>query len=343
MEGRANAIPHGSDSVRALAERLRDWSRRARTHVSAKDLLHFGPLGVWQTVSRFGGQRDRLTDLDDDLGARDEEFVELVLDAARVIGRYWFRFEVRGVDRVPASGPVLLVGNHNGGVMPVDTVLTVLALRDRFGPSRAVYLLGHDLLAFDPVGRRLASKFGILRASHESAAKAIRAGHIVIVYPGSDLDSWRPFRDRFRVQLAGRTGFIRLAVRERIPLVPVVSAGTHEQLYVLTSGQRIARRLGLKQRLRCEAFPVVLALPWGLTSGFFPYLPLPAQTTLCFGEPIHWDSTGARDADDPSVLARRYEEVERAMQSMLEALQRDRWPLVGPSPLRRIRRVVLGG
>ncbi len=343
MEGRANAIPSGLQSVRELAARLRNWSTHARAHVSTKDLWHLGPLGVWQTVSRFGRQRDCLIDLDDDIGARDEEFVEIVLDAARVIGRYWFRYDVQGVDRVPASGPVLLVGNHNGGVMPVDTVLTVLALRDRFGPSRAVYLLGHDLLAFDPVGRRLASKFGILRASHESASKALRAGRIVIVYPGSDLDSWRPFRDRYRAQLAGRTGFIRLAIRERVPLVPVVSVGTHEQLYVLSSGRWIARRLGLKQRLRCEAFPVVLALPWGLTSGFFPYLPLPAQTTVCFGQPIHWDSTSARDADDPLVLARRYEEVEHAMQSMLDALQRGRWPVVGPSPLRRIRRAVLGG
>jgi hypothetical protein len=156
------------------------------------------------------------------------------------------------------------------------------------------------------------------------------------VYPGSDLDSWRPWGDRNRVQLAGRKGFLRVAIREGVPLVPVVSVGTHEQLVVLTSGQRAAKLLGLKQLLRSEAFPVTAAFPWGVTSGFLPYLPLPSQTTLRFGAPLRWPELRADDADCEDVLAACYEQVESVMQSMLDELSVGRIPVVGrPEKLAR--------
>jgi hypothetical protein len=115
-------------------------------------------------------------------------------------------------------------------------------------------------------------------------------------------------------------------------VVPVVSAGTHEQLIVLSDGRKIARRLRLKRLLRSEGFPIVLALPWGLTSGFFPYLPLPAQTTIQFGPPIGWPSLGPSDAEEPQVVLRCYEEVRSTMQHMLDELTRDRLPWVGTRP-----------
>ena len=63
----------------------------------------------------------------------------------------------------------------------------------------------------------------------------------MLVYPGSDLDTFRPFRDRDKIVLGGRKGFLELALRERVPIVPVVTAGTHEQIIVLTRGDRLAR------------------------------------------------------------------------------------------------------
>ncbi len=322
-------LPNESESLRDAIRNLRDWTQRARLHVSEEDIKHLGPMGVWETIRGFATQQNRLEDWTVDLDARDPEFVRVVVDAVRAVGRAWFRYEVKGVDRVPLSGPALLVGNHNGGVMPSDTLLTLTALWDRFGPGRAVHLLGHDLLAYDPVGRRLSAKLGILRATPASASAALARGHLVMVYPGSDLDSWRPFRQRGKVQLAGRKGFLRIALRERVPLVPVVSVGTHEQFVVLTPGESIASRLRLQKRLRTRAFPIVWALPWGLTSGYFPYLPLPAQTTIAFGEPLQWPSLDPSDADRPEVVDACYRQVEDAMQSMLTDLERSRLPWIG--------------
>jgi 1-acyl-sn-glycerol-3-phosphate acyltransferase len=169
----------------------------------------------------------------------------------------------------------------------------------------------------------------MLRAGHVSARHAFAAGHCVLVYPGSDLETFRPFHDRGRIVLGGRKGFLELALREGVPIVPVVTAGTHEQIIVLTRGDRLARLLHAHAWARTEVLPLMLALPWGLTSGFVPYWPLPAQTSLAFGEPITWPGLTAADAECPEVLERCYHDVESRMQAMLDRLSEGRRFLLG--------------
>ena len=261
-----------------------------------------------------------------------------MMDLTRALGRYYFRLDVHGVDNVPPEGPVLLVGNHNGGFLPTDGFFTTLAIWDRFGPSRAVYALAHDFLFHNPTLRRYALKLGSLRAGHESAHRAFAAGGIVLVYPGSDLDVFRPWPQRNRVVLGGRKGFLRLALGARVPIVPVVSAGTHEQLIVLTRGDRLARLLGMHRWARSFVCPIVLAVPWGITSGFVPYFPLPAQTSIAFGAPMTWPDLTSRDAEDPATLDRCYSDVETTMQAMLDELTRGRLPFLGRCGTARLRR-----
>lgn len=265
----------------------------------------------------------------DDIAARDPELVGALLGGLRLAARYYFRLRVEGVEHVPARGPVLLVGNHSGGIVPTDGFLTALAIHDHHGPERALYALTHDFMFEDPLLRRFAGRLGLLRAGHESARHAFAAGAAVLVYPGSDLDTYRDFRHRDRVVLGGRKGFLRLALRERVPIVPVVDCGTQEQFVVLSRGDRLARRLHAHRWLRAEVIPLIAALPWGLTSGFLPYLPLPSQTTIAFLPPMSWPDLGPEAADDPEILDRCYREVEQAMQATMDRLSRERRFLLG--------------
>ncbi len=172
-------------------------------------------------------------------------------------------------------------------------------------------------------------RIGLLRAGHESARHAFERGDIVLVYPGSDLETFRPWRERGRIVLGGRKGFLRLALGSGVPIVPVVSAGTHEQFIVLTRGDRLARLLHMHAWARTFVCPIVFALPWGITSGFVPYLPLPAQTTVAFGPPMTWPDLCSNAADDPAALDRCYRDVERTMQAMLDGLYAGRRPFLG--------------
>lgn len=306
-----------------------EWRARAGRHLELADLWSVGVRDMSLAGLRLAFDRDTSSGVSDGIDGRDPEFVDVVLDLARFIGERYFRWTVEGLDNVPAVGPALIVGNHNGGLQTFDSLLTLVAIRDRFGLGRAVHPLAHDLLFQQARLREVAVKFGALRAGHAGARQALERGHLVLVYPGSDLDSTRAWRDRHRIELGGRTGFLKLALRARVPIIPVVSAGTHEQFIVLTRGEALAERLGIKRVVRANVLPIVLCVPWGITLGFLPYWPLPAQTALRFGPAIQFDDLPPDAADDPAELARCYERVRAALQVELDELARGRVPFLG--------------
>jgi len=314
-----------------------EWIRRAHSLFSLRDAVELlAPPILLAKFARYAMSRDGREAPADDPDARDPRYVRLLLDLARALGRSYFRLEVRGVENVPAEGPVLLVGNHNGAFLPLDGFFASAALLDRYGISRVPYALAHDFLFYDARLRRYALKLGALRASHRSAGRVFDRNGVVLVYPGSDYDVFRPWRDRYRIVLAGRKGFARLALAAQVPVVPVVSVGTHEQLIVLSRGDRLAKLLHTHRWFRADVLPLVLSFPWGLTSGFLPYLPLPAQTTVAFGKPMTWPTLEPSDAANPAMLDRVYAEVESAMQAMLDELARGRRAFRGPR--RRVAR-----
>jgi 1-acyl-sn-glycerol-3-phosphate acyltransferase len=297
------------------------WMLRAHEHFALGDMASFAfPPALLRRLAAFSKLQEHRrahgydADADVDLDARDPEFVALMVDFFRAVGERWFRFRVTGAEHLPASGPALLVSNHSGGVVITDTFLTHVAVFDALGRDRALHALGHDFAVDDAVLGPYARRFGVLRAHKDAARKALDAGRLVLVYPGSDKDTFRPWRDRHKIELGGRRGFVRLARQAGVPIIPVVSVGTHEQMVVLSRGDRLARALHTKRWLRTEVLPVTLSIPWGVTVGFVPYVPLPVPTTVAFGAPIHLPGD---DGDDDDAIDRGYAQVATAMQDLL--------------------------
>ena len=241
----------------------------------------------------------------------------------------------------------MLVGNHNGAILPLDVMFALTAVHDHLGPDRIIHPLSHDGIFFHPTIRGYADRLGVLRASPTASAAVLDAGRVMLVYPGSDWDASRSFAERGLIELAGRKGFVRAAFAKRVAIVPVVSVGTHEQLIILTRGEGIARALHMPELMRTKTFPIGLALPWGLTSALLPYVPLPAQTTVAFGPPITFDALmpggitaatvaeAAAYASDPEMVDRGYALVSARMQAMLDELSAGRRPLLGKKKARR--------
>lgn len=337
---RASSVVMQVERVAEVWRSIADWRERADRLVPPADRkILLNPLRLVYRFSRFALHHGRGRDArrePADVDARDPALVSLLGELWRVLAEKYFRLRIEGVENVPRQGPVLLVGNHCGGFLPSEGFFTALALHDSQGPERALYVLAHDFLFDDPVLRRYAGRLGMLRAGHDSAHRAFMANGCVLVYPGSDLDTFRPFWDRNKIVLGHRTGFLALALREGVPIVPVVASGTHEQFVVLARGDRLAKLVHAHRWARSEVAPLVLSFPWGLTSGFVPYIPLPAQTTLSFLPPMRWPELGAAAADDPAALERCYREVEHAMQAELDRLSNGRRFLLG-RPAQRMR------
>jgi 1-acyl-sn-glycerol-3-phosphate acyltransferase len=240
-----------------------------------------------------------------------------------VIKRY-FRAEVRGLDSVPAAGGALVVSNHSGGMFTPDVLVFAPAFYDKFGFDRPVYTLAHYGVFIGPLSGWL-RRAGVIEASRENAAKALRDGAVVLVFPGGDYDSYRPTFTENVIDFAGRTGYVRTAIETGVPIVPMVSIGAQETQLFLARGDSIARRLGLT-RARMEIAPISIGFPFGLSMIFPPNLPLPSKIVTRVLEPI---DVAAQFGADPDVKEVDLH-VRAVMQAALAELARERrFPVLG--------------
>jgi 1-acyl-sn-glycerol-3-phosphate acyltransferase len=259
----------------------------------------------------------------DPLDERDPAFIDATLDAYDALANLYFRPEVRGLDHIPAEGPVLLVGNHSGGTLIADTFIFAYKFYRRFGSQRRFHQLAHDVAVNVPVVARGLRKYGTVPANHENAERALAKGAALLVYPGGDYETFRPSWHQDRIEFGGRRGFLRLARKMEVPIVPVVAIGGQETALFITRGERLARATRLDRLARIKVLPFQIAPPFGLTLLDLPTrIPLPAQITIQVLPPIDLDDIDGKPA---------YEHVTRRMQEALSRLAEERSaiPLVG--------------
>jgi 1-acyl-sn-glycerol-3-phosphate acyltransferase len=261
-----------------------------------------------------------------DLDERDPDYIRESLPRLWLLASLYFRAEVRGLGNVPEDGPVLLVGNHSGGNLTPDTGVFTLAFSTYFGVERAFYQLAHNLVLSMP-GLSFLRKYGTVAASRENARKALRTGAAVLVYPGGDYEVHRPSWQGRRVDFGGRKGFLRLALEEGVPIVPVVSIGGQETALFLSRGERLAKGLRLDKLFRLKVLPISLAPPWGINVGdMLGHVPLPAKITVEALPPIDL----RREFGDDPDLDEVYDHLVRVMQETLDALAAERrYPVLG--------------
>jgi 1-acyl-sn-glycerol-3-phosphate acyltransferase len=263
----------------------------------------------------------------DPFALRDPDYIEQTLPVLRVMSTLYFRASVTGLERIPPEGPVLLVGNHSGGTWIADTFIFAQSFYDHFGTQRPFHQLAHDLVFKTPGLRALVQRFGTVPASPSNMATALDRGAALLVYPGGDHETYRPSWQSDPIDFAKRTGFIELALKHQVPIVPVVAIGGQETALFLGRGRRLARFLGLDRRFRLKVLPPVIGPPVGLTVMDLPLrFPLPAKISIEVLEPIDLSGELGSGAD----VEDGYELVTTQMQSTLDKLADERTlPVVG--------------
>ncbi len=260
---------------------------------------------------------------DADLGARrDTSVIRAYLPRFELLFRHYHQASVEGLENVP-DGPALAVGNHNGGNMSPDMFALMAAWWRHFGVESPAYGLMHDRPFRLPVLGKLMAALGAVPARPGNAMELLRRGAKVLVYPGGDIDAFRPWSRRHEIVFGRRSGFVRVALRARAPIVPVVSVGAHDAFRIITDGRGLVSRLGLKRVTRIEVFPVTLCVPWGVSFGPTFYWPLPVRIRIRVLPAIAWPELPSEAADDERVVWRCREQVRDAMQAALCELSRE--------------------
>ncbi len=234
----------------------------------------------------------------------------VILPFLRPLYEKWFRVEAIGMHHVPAIGGALVVANHSG-TLPLDALMTAVALHDDHPAKRHLRMLGADFMFKFPGVGPLARKHGATLACNPDAERLMSSGELVGVWPEGFKGIGKPFRDRYKLQRFGRGGFVTAALRTGVPIIPCSIVGAEEIYPKIGDIKPLARLLG------APYFPVTPTFP---LLGPLGLVPLPSKWLIEFGEPIRTDNIGAAEADDPMTLFNLTDQVRETIQHTLYRL-----------------------
>jgi len=246
----------------------------------------------------------------DDFGFDAELTDQVLLAMMRPLYDRYFRVEVRGLENVPYEGGALVVANHSGTI-PLDSVMTQIALRDKHPARRHLRMLGADLVFKTPFVGELARKTGTTLACNADAERLLTRGELVGVWPEGFKGIGKPFSERYKLQRFGRGGFVSAALRSQVPIVPCSIVGAEEIYPIIGNMKTLARLLGLPYVPVTPTFP--LLGPLGM-------IPLPSKWIIEFGEPIDTAVHGVAAADDPMLVFNLTDQVRETIQHTLYRL-----------------------
>src|SRR3954467_71748 len=263
-----------------------------------------------------------------DLDAQDMRFMERQKYFWNPLMDYWFRMEMEGWERLPEP-PALLIGIHSGAPFVWDAWTVGIQWWRHFGDERIMHGTAHDALMAAPGIGGFFRRMGVLPAAPDSISSALAAGHDVALWPGGEIDSLRPWTQRDEAILAGRKGFVRMAIKTGVPIVPISTVGGPDSMPVLTRGRNLAKALQIDKLARIKVLPIAISAPWGIGPAMLPGIPLPTKIRTAFQGPITLTKDPSK-ANDERYVTRKYNEVQASIQRGMDALaRRRRLPLFG--------------
>jgi 1-acyl-sn-glycerol-3-phosphate acyltransferase len=262
------------------------------------------------------------------LGNRDPALIREVFPYLSMVSDRYYRTEVEGVENLSDKAS-LIVSTHNGGYFTPDLYGLAVAFLRRFGLETAGYGLTHKIVFKLPGFGAFLSKFGGIPATPENGSLVLRNGFPLLVCPGGDLDALKPYSRRHEISFGNRKGFVRLAIREQVPIIPVVSVGAHEVMMMITDGRKLAKAIRFDKLFRIKSVPLSFGFPFGLGIAGLAAIPLPSKIRIRVLPPIHLSET-RRAADDADRVDRCFRHVKDQMQRALTDLAAHRaLPVVG--------------
>ena len=157
--------------------------------------------------------------------------------------RSWHRVEWEGLENIPTDGGALLVANHAGAI-PADAPAIMHGIETELG--RPVYGLADDLFKRLPVVGTVWSRVGGVLAHPDNAYRLLREQQqLALVFPEGTKGTGKTYGERYQLRRFGRGGFVQIAMRAGVPVVPIAVVGAEEAMPILYKSTTLAKLLGL--------------------------------------------------------------------------------------------------
>ncbi len=228
--------------------------------------------------------------------------------------RYWFRVEWEGFEHLPAQGGALLVANHAGAI-PSDAPAIMHGIETQLG--RPIYGLAEHLFRALPVVGTMWSRVGGVTANPDNAYRLLHDEHqLVLVFPEGTKGTGKTFGERYHLRRFGRGGFVEIAMRAGVPIVPLAVVGAEESMPILWKHGRLAKLANLPY------FPVTANMlafgPLGLVTYF------PTKFKIRVLPPVHFDVDAGQERYSRSRVMAESERIRRQIQAALYDMLRTR-------------------
>ncbi len=226
----------------------------------------------------------------------------------------WFRVEWEGLDRIPVEGGALLVANHAGAI-PSDAPVIMHGIEKELG--RPVYGLADAFFRTVPVVGTLWARSGGVSARPANAYRLLREQRqLALVFPEGTKGTSKSYADRYQLRRFGRGGFVEIAMRAGVPIVPIAVIGSEEAMPIVFRLPTVARAL------RVPYFPVTANL---LTMGpIGAVLPFPSKFRLRVLPPVRFDVPPDQDRYSKSRIMEESEQIRAQLQEVIYDMLRDR-------------------
>jgi 1-acyl-sn-glycerol-3-phosphate acyltransferase len=213
--------------------------------------------------------------------------------------RHYFDVTVHGIENVPARGRAMLVGNHSGGVA-LDAAMVICACFFEMEPPRLAQGMAEKFLGTLPFSSFLTARAGHLTGLPEHATRLLEDERLLLVFPEGARGTAKLYGDRNTLVRFG-TGFVRLALQTRTPVVPFAFVGGGEAIPTVVNLVRLGRRLGV---------PYLPVTPWLVP------LPRPVPLEVYVGEPMRFPGAGN---EEDHMVERWVDEVKTRIAAMIDA------------------------
>jgi len=227
----------------------------------------------------------------------------------------WFRAEWEGLENIPANGGALLVANHAAAI-PSDAPVIMHGIEEEL--QRPVYGLAEHLFKSLPFVGTMWSRVGGVAAHPENAYRLLREQRqLVLVFPEGTKGTGKPYSERYQLRRFGRGGFVEIAMRAGVPIIPIAVVGAEESMPTLFKIPALARALGLPY------FPVTAnQVVFGPLLGSVLYFP--AKFKLRVLDPVHFDVPPDQERYSKSRIMDEAEAIRVKLQESLYEMLRQR-------------------
>jgi 1-acyl-sn-glycerol-3-phosphate acyltransferase len=260
------------------------------------------------------GPRDEPRRSDVDAWGRSEHLRAMTRRVYDPVYKHWFRVEWEHFDRLPRTGGALLVANHAGAIPP-DAPAIMHGIETQLG--RRVYGLAESLFRSVPVVGTLWARGGGVAAHPDNAYRLLHdEGQLVLVFPEGTKATGKRYAERYQLHRFGRGGFVEIAMRAGVPVIPIAVMGAEEAMPTVFKSTRLAKLFGVPY-VPVTANMLMMG-PLGLV-GYFP-----AKFRLRVLPPVHFDVAPGQERYSRSRVMDESERIRTTVQDALYDMLRSR-------------------